>query len=79
MTPEEMNALEGRPKDIAKRHNVKMHHETELLVTDLFPAEISNGLHVLIFYKGSTLDKYLALKKTKVQADSVRNILRCCM
>ena len=42
-----------------------LYRETDLIVTDLFPADVAKGKHVLLIYKGTTLDEYLALKKRK--------------
>jgi hypothetical protein len=47
---------------IAERHNVKMHLETDLIQTDLFPPEAAEGMHVLLIFRGDILDQYLALK-----------------
>ena len=50
---------------IAERANVRFYRETDFMVTDLFPASATHGKHVLIVYKGSTLDDYMAVKKRK--------------
>jgi hypothetical protein len=51
---------------IAKRNEVQMWRETELIVTDLYPADVATGKHVLLIYTGDTLDEYLQLKADKV-------------
>ncbi len=50
---------------IAKRNQVQMWRETDLIVTDLYPGNVAIGKHVLLIYLGDTLDKYLALKADK--------------
>lgn len=65
--PEEMDELIGEAGQIAARFGVSVYRETDLLVTDLFPADVAEGKHVLLLYRGPTLQKYLALKKKKAQ------------
>lgn len=65
MLPEEMDAFMPDAERIAKEEGVQIYREPDLLVTDLFPAEVSAGKHVVLIYKGSTLEEYLALKKEK--------------
>ena len=48
-----------------KRNDVLMWRETDFLVTDLFPADIADGKHVLLIYTAATLDLYLAIKADK--------------
>ncbi len=42
-----------------------MWRETDLIVTDLYPADVALGKHVLLIYTGDTLDEYLTLKEEK--------------
>ena len=65
MTPGEMDAFVDDAERIAQEERVLLYRETDLIVTDLFPADVAEGKHVLLIYKGATLDKYLALKKRK--------------
>ena len=65
MTPEEMDALMDRAKKIADRNRVKLYRETDFLVTDLFPASVTEGKHVLLIYLGPVKDEYMALKAKK--------------
>lgn len=65
VTPEEMNDLVEDAEWIAQEEGVLLYREPELIVTDLFPAEVAAGKHVLLIYKGATLDDYLALKQRK--------------
>ena len=65
MTPDEMNDFVGDAERIAQEEGVMLYRETDLIVTDLFPADVAEGKHVLLIYQGTTLDEYLALKKRK--------------
>ena len=65
VTPEEMDGLLEDAERIAREEEVMLYRETDLIVTDLFPADVALGKHVLLIYKGATLDEYLALKKRK--------------
>jgi hypothetical protein len=65
VSPEEMDALEGEAKRIAHDEGILLYRETDLIVTDLFPADVAVGKHVLLIYKGTTLDEYMALKTDK--------------
>ena len=65
MTPEEMDGVMDDAMVIAKRNKVQMWRETDFLVTDLYPADVATGKHVLLIYTGDTLDQYLALKADK--------------
>jgi hypothetical protein len=63
--PDEIDEILDDAKNIAAEYGVSVYRETDFLVTDLFPAEITNGKHVLLLYKDDTLDKYQALKRGK--------------
>lgn len=65
MSPAEMDAMMDDAMVIAKRNEVRMWRETDLIVTDLYPADVALGKHVLLIYTGETLDEYLALKEEK--------------
>ena len=65
MTPDEMNDFVGDAERIAQEEGVMLYRETDLIVTDLFPADVAEGKHVLLIYQGTTLNEYLALKKRK--------------
>ncbi|HIN61175.1 MAG TPA: hypothetical protein EYM89_00275 [Candidatus Marinimicrobia bacterium] len=67
LSPEDMDALIEEAAPIAKRNNVKIYRENDFLVTDLFPASITEGKHVLVIYKGDTKQEYLDLKIRKGQ------------
>ena len=65
VTPEEMDVLVDDAEQITLEEGVLLYRETDLIVTDLFPADVAKGKHVLLIYKGTTLNEYLALKKRK--------------
>ena len=65
MSPEEMDDIMDDALVVAKRNGVEMWRETDFLVTDLYPADVAEGKHVLLIYKGDTLDQYLAVKADK--------------
>ena len=67
LSPEDMDALIEEAAPIAKRNNVEIYRENDFLVTDLFPASITEGKHVLVIYKGDTKQEYLDLKIRKGQ------------
>jgi hypothetical protein len=62
-----MDAIVEEAARIAKRNNVEIYRENDFLVTDLFPASITEGKHVLVIYKGETRQEYLDLKIRKGQ------------
>ena len=73
LAPAEMDALIDEAKRIVERNNAKWFLDTDFLVTDLFPAEITEGKHVLLIYLDPVLDEYRALKaKKKALVDSNR-------
>lgn len=63
LPPGEMDILMDEAQKIAERNGVLLYREKDLLVTDLFPADVAVGKHVLLIYRDSTLDQYMALKK----------------
>jgi len=67
LSPENMDAIVEEAARIAKRNNVEIYRENDFLVTDLFPASITEGKHVLVIYKGETRQEYLDLKIRKGQ------------
>jgi len=67
MTPEEMDGVMDDAMVIAERNKVQMWRETDFLVTDLYPADVAEGKHVLLIYTGDTLDRYLAIKVDKAR------------
>ena len=67
MSPEEMDDVMDDAMAIAERNGVKMWRETDFLVTNLYPADVAEGKHVLLIYTGDTLDRYLQLKADKAR------------
>ena len=65
LAPAEMDAFYPRAQEIAAKHGVSLYREADLLVTDLFPADVATGKEVLLMYQGSTKDQYLQLKADK--------------
>jgi len=65
MLPAEMDALEEEARRIAADHGVDLYRETDFLVTDLFPAELTDGRDVLVICGASTLREYFDLKAAK--------------
>ena len=61
----DMTALLPDATRIANEHHVLLFREPDLIVTDLFPADVARGKEVLLIYKGSTLDAYMDLKRQK--------------
>lgn len=65
MAPAVMDELLPDAEIVAARNEVLLYREPDLLVTDLYPADVATGLDVLLIYTGDTLDAYLALKAEK--------------
>ena len=70
MTPEEMDNFEEDATEIAAKHNVSVYRESDLIVTDLFPADVAEGKEVLLLYKGTILDEYKTLKDEIIQLEN---------
>ena len=69
MTTEEMDVFIIEAKKTAARHNVSIYRESDLLVTNLFPADIAKDLEVLLLFQGTTLNEYLSLKAEKAELE----------
>jgi len=69
MSPTEMDEFMPLAKEVAARHSVEVYREDDLVVTQLFPANVATGKEVLVLYQGHTLDTYQKLKADKVQAN----------
>ena len=63
--PGEMDALVEDALQIAADHNVEIYRESDFLVTDLFPEELTAGKDVLLIYRGDTRREYMELKAEK--------------
>ena len=59
----EMDRVVEEAKRIASEHGVSIYRESDLIQTDLFPADVATGKDVLLIYNGTTLDDYQSLKK----------------
>lgn len=70
MSPEEMDVFLPEAQKIADKNNVKLYREPDLLITDLFPADVAKGKEVLLIYQGTTLEEYLSLKADKAVLES---------
>ena len=62
LPPAEMDRLLAAAQPVAERNKVQLYRESDLLVTDLFPADVAKGKDVLLIYQGTTKDEYLQLK-----------------
>ncbi|MDO5980346.1 VOC family protein [Flavivirga spongiicola] len=62
MTPEKMDTFFPQAEIIAKKHNVLLYREPDLIDTDLFTRGIAKGRDVPLIYNGATLTKYFDLK-----------------
>ena len=69
LPPQEADALEAEAGRIAHENGIRIHREPDLLVTDLFPADVAAGKHVFLIYKGTTLDDYRRLKEEKARLE----------
>lgn len=65
MDPRDMDDLIDEARRIAAKNEVEIYREKDFLVTDLFPAAITEGKHVLLIYRGAVKEEYLALKEEK--------------
>jgi hypothetical protein len=65
LTTAETDAVLEDALEIAARFGVSVYREPDLLVSDLFRADIAKDREVLLFYKPPILERYLALKERK--------------
>jgi len=63
LSSSEMDNLIEEATRVAQQNHVELYREPDLLVTDLFPAEVTKGKEVLLIYQGTTKDEYLQLKE----------------
>jgi hypothetical protein len=68
-----MDDLEREAMPIARERGVEVYREAAFLVTDLFPASATEDKDVLIIYKDTTLDEYMALKEKKTELVTAGN------
>ncbi|MBX2874799.1 MAG: VOC family protein, partial [Saprospiraceae bacterium] len=69
MDTEEMDQIMDQVKAITARHGISWHRDSELIVTDLFPADVAKDKEVLLLYKGHTLEAYQQLKADKKELE----------
>jgi hypothetical protein len=69
LQPAEMDALIHEAEKIAKDHDVEIYREADFLVTDLFSADLTEGTHVLLIFRGDTLQEYMELKAEKLRLE----------
>jgi len=69
MSPEEMDAFIVDAEKVAAKYNVSSYRESDLIVTDLFPADVAKDKDVLLLFTGTTLEVYLSLKADKVKLE----------
>lgn len=65
MDTDEMDQIMEEVQAITDRHGIQWHRDPDLIVTDLFPADVAKDKEVLLLYKGHTLDAYQQLKADK--------------
>ncbi|MEM6806011.1 MAG: VOC family protein, partial [Bacteroidota bacterium] len=63
MSPADMDKFFPLAQKEAEKYGVSLYREKELIVTDLFPADVAEGKEVLLIYQGKVLDEYDALKQ----------------
>jgi catechol 2,3-dioxygenase-like lactoylglutathione lyase family enzyme len=70
MSPAEMDEFEAEAKKEAAKYGVSVFREKELIITDLFPADVAKEKDVLLLFKGKTKAAYMQLKadQKKLQA-----------
>lgn len=65
MKPAELDAMMADARIVAERNEVLLYREPDLIITDLYPADVAVGKDVLLIYTGDTLQEYLKLKKDR--------------
>lgn len=65
LAPGEMDELLTEAQTIGSRYGIQIFRESDLLVTDLFPADIAESKDVLLLYKGTALAQYEDIKKDR--------------
>ena len=71
LEPGEMDALVEEAERIARDHKVELFRETDFLVTDLFSADLTEGKHVLLIYRGNTRQEYMEIKEEKLRLEGL--------
>jgi hypothetical protein len=65
MRAAEVDSLWEEVAEVANENQVSLYREPELLISDLFPADVAAGKEVVLIYKGSILEEYRVLKREK--------------
>ncbi len=65
LPPAEMDLLIEHARRVAADHNVEIYRETDFLVTDLFSADLTEGMDVLLICDDKTRQEYMGLKAAK--------------
>ncbi len=66
LDPEEVDRLITKAEEIARDNGVHLYRENDFITTDLFPAELTEGKHVLLIYADLEVrETYMALKAKK--------------
>jgi len=65
LPPAEMDLLVEHAGRIAADHNVEIYRESDFLVTDLFSADLTAGMDVLLICNDKTRQDYMELKAVK--------------
>jgi len=69
LSPVEMDLFMVDAEKVAARHGISVYRESDLILTDLFPADVAVGKDVLLLYRGTTLDEYFSLKTEKAKLE----------
>ena len=65
LSSEEMALFLPEATKIAAKYKVQLYLEKDLIVTNLFPADVAKDKEVLLLYQGHTLERYQAIKRDK--------------
>lgn len=69
MFPKEMDTFIAEAEKVAAKYGVSVYREPDLIVTNLFPADVAKGKEVLVLYKGNNKNAYLQLKADKAKLE----------
>lgn len=75
LSPDEMDNLIEEAQKIAEKNHVNLYRESNLLVTDLFPADVAKTKDVLLIYQGTTKEEYLSLKQEAMEVYNLASFL----
>jgi len=69
MSPKDMDEFIVEAEKVAAKYDVAVYRESDLIITNLFPADVAKDKEVLVLYKGNTKDAYLQLKADKAKLE----------